>query len=114
MGERIQDVMTKYAPIATFLEELSQLRVKLVKLLNRHLQDVLDGVCNETEPRELRSVDECLEAYEREDTATGYSMKCRECDLRPEVVSKRTIVLRAPQILILHIDRDMGNSQSQS
>merc|ERR1712087_188295 len=60
----------------------------------------------------LRSVSECLEAYEREDTSTGYSMKCRECEVRPEVVSKRVLVLRAPRILILRIDRDLRKSQS--
>merc|ERR1712212_831996 len=66
----------------------------------------MEGVLNSTDPRELRTVSECLEAFQREDTSTGYSMICRQCDGRPEVVSKQTKVLRAPRILVLNIDRE--------
>jgi len=112
----IQAVLEKYKAMPpSQLSQLRDLRNGLTKRLTQQLLAGLKNVRNDIEPRVLRTVSECLEAYEREDISTGYSMKCRECNLRPEVVSRQKKVLRAPEILVLHIDRELrGSGQNGS
>jgi len=61
---------------------------------------------NDTKPRLLESVSECLEAYESREATDSCSMTCRECGTEPDLVVEQMSVLRTPQILTLHIDRD--------
>jgi len=107
----IQSVLEKYKAMPpSQMSQLRDLRNDLVKRLTQKLLSGLKNVRNDIEPRVLRTVSECLEAYEREDISTGYSMKCRECDVRPEVVSRQKKVLRAPEILVMRIDRELHGS----
>jgi len=62
--------------------------------------------CNDTKPRLLTSVSECLAVYESRAATDSCTMTCRECDKTPDVVMEQMRVLRTPQILTLHISRD--------
>jgi len=62
-----------------------------------------------TKPRVLESVAECLEVYEAREATDSCTMICRECDKTPDIVMQQMSVLRAPQILTLHIARENLN-----
>jgi len=73
---------------------------------DRLLPPSFTGKGSNTTPQVLRSVSECLAVFEAEEETGSCAMRCRECQKRPDVVAKRMAVLRTPQILTLHIDRD--------
>jgi len=67
---------------------------------------------NDTKPKVIDNLIDGLAAYEEAETSDAYGLVCRgRCDDIPAVVQRKFELIRAPQILLIHIDRDADEDE---